>query len=85
MPISDETSQSSQWISPGSTGDKILSYLQTYTTTKGYSPSVREMAKGTHRSVATIHYHLEKLEQAGYITSQPNMARTYRVTVKEET
>lgn len=47
---------------------RILDYIKSEVTTKGYPPSVREIGNAVGlRSSSTVHGHLIKLEELGYI------------------
>ena len=47
---------------------KVLQELKKYLADKGYPPTVRELCKLTNlNSTATIHVHLDHLENKGYI------------------
>lgn len=56
--------------------DTIVEYINT----NGYSPSVRELCELTGKnSPATIHYHLKRLKEQGYITYNEKKSRTIRI------
>jgi repressor LexA len=45
-----------------------------------YAPTVREIAKGVGlNSSATVQYHLNRLIKLGYISREPNSARTIQL------
>lgn len=47
---------------------------------KGYSPTVREIAKEMNiSSPATVYHHLKLLKQKGYITWEEKQSRTIRL------
>lgn len=47
---------------------KIIDFIKQYQAKKGYSPTVREIAAAVGlASSSTVHGHLERLEQRGYI------------------
>ncbi|HAI52427.1 MAG TPA: repressor LexA, partial [Firmicutes bacterium] len=47
---------------------KILEFIRSEVATKGYPPSVREIGNAVGlRSSSTVHGHLTKLEELGYI------------------
>lgn len=49
----------------------------------GFSPSIRDLVQLTElSSTAAIHYHLNKLEQLGYIKRMPKIARS--IVVKRD-
>ena len=50
---------------------QILDYISSYSLEHGYPPSVREIgAEMGLRSPSTVHAHLKKLQEAGYL--EPN-------------
>ncbi len=65
--------------------NKILSIIKKYIAKKGYPPTVREIGeKANLNSPATIHYHLTKLEEKGYIKKGNGKNRTIEVLVQNE-
>lgn len=46
----------------------------------GHSPTLRELAERTDRSVATVSHHLDRLRAAGYVTWTSGSPRTTRTT-----
>ncbi|MGL5749109.1 MAG: hypothetical protein ACRCXT_01175 [Paraclostridium sp.] len=47
---------------------KILEFIISFKSSFGYSPSIREIAKGVGlASTSTVHSHLKKLEFLGYV------------------
>ena len=58
----------------------ILDFLKKEVLTKGYPPSVREicMAVGL-KSTSTVHAHLTKLEELGYIRRDPTKPRAIEI------
>lgn len=60
---------------------KIYDFIVAYITQNGYSPSIREIAKGTDlHSTSSIYNHLHLLETMGKIKMEPNKIRTIQVT-----
>lgn len=57
----------------------LLDYVVRFKEVNGYSPSVREIAKGTYTGVARVHTILEELMDKGYITFKEKQPRTIRV------
>lgn len=54
----------------------ILSFIENEVNTKGYPPSVREIAKAVGlASSSTVHGHLERLEKRGYLRRDPTKPR----------
>ena len=55
--------------------EEILAFLNSFQEENGYSPSVREIAQAVGlKSTATVHYHLEILQQHGRI-AMPGMKK----------
>lgn len=63
----------------------ILQVLKKLIAKKGYPPTVREIGEAAHlSSPATIHFHLNKLEEKGYIKKRDNKNRTIEILVSNE-
>ena len=63
----------------------ILQILKKLIAEKGYPPTVREIGDAAHlSSPATIHFHLSKLEEKGYIKKGDNKNRTIEILVPNE-
>lgn len=63
----------------------ILQVVKKLIAENGYPPTVREIGKEAHRSSpATIHFHLNKLEEKGYIQKGGSKNRTIRLLVPNE-
>jgi repressor LexA len=63
----------------------ILQVLKQLITENGYPPTVREIGEKAHlSSPATIHFHLKKLEEKGYIKKNDNKNRTIEILVPNE-
>ena len=59
------------------TRQKICDYIVEYMTTKGYSPSVREICKAIGlKSTSSAYIHLSKLQKNGLITMELDKPRT---------
>lgn len=55
-------------------------YICSYTAEHGYPPSVRDIGQAIGlSSPSTVHAHLHKLEDAGYIRRDPNKPRTIEI------
>ena len=55
---------------------QILDYISSYSLEHGYPPSVREIgAEMGLRSPSTVHAHLKKLQEAGYLESNEHKSR----------
>jgi len=58
----------------------ILDYIKNEVSTKGYPPSVREIASAVGlASSSTVHGHLSRLESKGYIRRDPTKPRAIEV------
>ncbi len=56
--------------------EKILDYINKKIKESGYPPSIREIAKAVNlRSSATVHSHLKKLEEKGYLKRNQSKPR----------
>ncbi len=63
---------------------EILQFIKSFIETNGYPPSVREIGKAIGlSSSASIHTHLQKLENAGYL--QRNQSKSRAIELTEET
>ena len=63
----------------------ILEVLKKLIAENGYPPTVREIGEKAHlSSPATIHFHLQKLEEKGYIKKDDNKNRTIEILVPNE-
>lgn len=63
---------------------QILEYLKTAVREKGYPPSVREICEAVGlRSPSTVHGHLERLEQKGYIRRGSSKSRAIEILDEE--
>ena len=65
--------------------DAVLKELKKFMADKGYPPTVRELCNLTNlSSTATIQVHLEKLQEKGYISKDPEKNRTIELLVPNE-
>lgn len=63
----------------------ILQAIKKLIAKNGYPPTVREIGEEAHlSSPATIHFHLKKLEEKGYIKKGDNKNRTLELLVPNE-
>lgn len=59
---------------------EIYAFLKTYTESKGYPPSVREICEAVSlRSTSTVHGHLKRLEKKGMIKRDPSKPRALEI------
>ena len=62
--------------SSGQNQQKILDFIRSEIETKGYPPSVREICSEMGlRSPSTVHAHLKKLQEAGYLEPTEHKSR----------
>ncbi len=62
------------------TRENILDFIRTFRRDNGYSPSVREVARHCGiKSPSVVQYHLEQLQQAGFITKDRDRSRSVGV------
>lgn len=55
---------------------EIYEYIQKFTKTHGYPPSVREISAAVNlKSPSTVHFHMKKLEAEGYIQKADGKTR----------
>ena len=55
---------------------EILDFIKSYRDEKGFSPSLREVAKEMeYKSVSSAAYHVARLENRGYVRRQPGVSR----------
>lgn len=60
--------------------EEILDFIKSEIINKGYPPSVRDICQGVNlKSTSSVHAHLQKLEEAGYIRRDPAKSRTIEV------
>ena len=70
----------SRFISPGM---RVLRFVRNFLQEHGYSPTVREIAKGCGwTSTNTPAYHLRNLEADGFLKMEPGTARSIVLTEK---
>ncbi len=63
----------------------ILEFIESEKKSKGYPPSVREIAKAVGlRSSSTVHGYLRKLEDDGYIRRDPTKPRAIEILAERE-
>lgn len=60
---------------------EILDYIRKETQSRGYPPSVREIGQAIGlSSSSTVHGHLQRLEEKGYIRRDPTKPRAIEIT-----
>jgi repressor LexA len=61
----------------GETRDRVLKFITAFRQTKGFAPTVKEIAESCHiTSVSVVQYHLDQLEHAGLIKREKNKSRS---------
>ena len=64
---------------------EVLEFIKKYIATHGYPPAIREIGAGLNlSSPATVHMHVKKLEEAGYLKKTDSKFRTLEVLVDNE-
>ncbi|MDD2678238.1 MAG: transcriptional repressor LexA, partial [Candidatus Pacebacteria bacterium] len=64
---------------------QILDFITDYQKRKGYSPSLDEIRKKFKlASVSTVHFHISKLRDAGYLDKEENKPRAIDVIKRDE-
>ena len=64
---------------------RILAYIREEIQSKGYPPSVREICEGVHlSSTSSVHGHLSKLEEKGYIKRDASKSRSIEILIRPE-
>ena len=59
---------------------EILEYIKAQTLAKGYPPTVRDICEAVQlKSTASVHAHLETLEERGYIRRDPTKPRAIEI------
>jgi repressor LexA len=66
------------------TRENILSFIKRFHETKGYAPTVREIAENCGvKSPSVVQYHINHLERGGFITREKERFRSLRVAACE--
>jgi len=64
---------------------EVLDYIDTYRKKRKYSPSLEEIRKRFKlASVSTAHFHVKKLEDAGYLNREENQPRSISISRNEK-
>lgn len=63
---------------------ELLDFIKAYSKKHGYSPSIPELAKHFKKAVGTIHEHLQKLEEGGYLHKEENKRRGIEISENEK-
>ena len=60
---------------------EVLDFVESYSQKKGYAPSFEEIRKRLKlASVSTIHFHISKLKEGGYLGKTENKTPALKVT-----
>lgn len=63
---------------------EVFDFVESYSHKKGYAPSFEEIRKRLKlASVSTVHFHISKLKEGGYLGKTENKARAISVASKE--
>lgn len=63
---------------------QVLDFVESYSQQKGYAPSFEEIRKRLKlASVSTVHFHVKKLKEGGYLGKIENKARAISIASKE--
>ena len=57
---------------------RILKSIRQYRATHDFAPGVRDIARNVGRSISTVKYHIDRLEELGVIAREPRISRTTR-------
>lgn len=75
----------SEKILPTKKQRELLSFIESFIGEHGYSPSYREIMKGTgYTSVATVALHVNNLIKRGHLKKRDNSARSLEVVNRSE-
>jgi len=56
----------------------VLKFIECFIDRHGYSPTYREIAEGTQRSKAAVHWQVKRLVSLGHLQQEPGKPRTLR-------
>lgn len=62
---------------------KVLDFIKTFREEKGFSPSLREIARHFRKSVPTIHQYIEALAEKGFLEKEAMAARAIKPNTEE--
>lgn len=69
----------------GDTQERILAYIQSEISSRGYAPSVREIGEAVGlKSTSTVHGHLQRLEKKGLLHRDAMKPRAMGLTSNDE-
>lgn len=59
----------------------VLDYVKSFSSERGYAPTLEEIQeKFTFKSISTAHYHIKKLQEAGYLEKEEGKSRSLKAT-----
>lgn len=59
----------------------VLDYVKSFLSEQGYSPTLEEIQeKFMFKSISTAHYHIKKLQEAGYLEKEVGRSRSLKAT-----
>lgn len=62
--------------------ESFLKYIGNFIKEKGYSPSLRDIGKGTGLSPAGVLIYLRNLNEKGYLSYTPKISRSVRLKLE---
>ena len=68
----------------GSTQKRILEFIKEFSSSEGYPPTVRDIAKAQKLAVSTVHEHLAKLRERGLLRHEAGRSRGVWFSGKRE-
>lgn len=76
----DEEEQKPKIVRPTKRQKELLTFIEEFIATNGYSPSYREIMKGlNYTSVATVSLHINNLIKRGHLQKRDHSARSLEV------
>jgi repressor LexA len=80
-----EPAEPKQTVRPTKKQKELLSFIETFISEHGYSPSYREIMEGLHyNSVATVALHVNNLIKRGHLRKRDRSARSLEVVKSGE-
>lgn len=59
----------------------VLDYVKSFSLEQGYAPTLEEIQeKFMFKSISTAHYHIKKLQEAGYLEKEEGRSRSLKAT-----
>jgi repressor LexA len=83
--MNEKQTNDQKTLRPTKKQKELLSYIETFITAHGYSPSYREIMKGlNYTSVATVALHVNSLIARGHLRKRQGSARSLEVVAPEK-